>query len=55
MDFIEQYAYRKEFGLSYGDFLKEPLEFYLVNKEIMAIIAEINRANIRKAERDTKH
>jgi hypothetical protein len=51
---VNEYSYRKEFGLSYEEFLKEPWEVYLTNMEIMSIRADIERSYIRKMEREAK-
>ena len=54
IEILGDYSYRKEFGLSYFDFIKEPLEEYLRNKEIMGIISEIQRSNQKRAERTSE-
>lgn len=54
LEVLGDYAYRKEFGLSYTDFIKEPLEEYLRNKEIMGIINDIQRTVQKRAERTSR-
>ena len=51
---LGDYAYRKEFGLSYSDFIKEPVDEYLRNKEIMGIMSDIQRATQKRMERESK-
>jgi hypothetical protein len=54
LEVLGDYSYRKEFGLSYFDFINEPIEEYLRNKEIMGIISERQRAEQRRLERSAK-
>lgn len=48
---INEYAYRKEFGLSKKQYLEEPMEDVVVNQEIMEILGEIAKAKQRLAEK----
>ncbi len=51
---MNDYAYRKEFGLSHKEFLKEPLDVYTANMQIMSVQAEIEGVKLRKLERQSK-
>lgn len=44
---INEYQYRKEMGLSYDEFMDEPLEVFLLNIDIMSAIAEIENEKIK--------
>lgn len=45
---MQDYLYRKEFGLSYKDFLDEPLDEYSINAFIMTKIAEIQSKEAKR-------
>ncbi len=51
---LNSFAYRKEFGLSHEEFIKEPLEAYIINTDIMNIKAEIERRQQKQLERKAK-
>ncbi len=54
LDVLNEYAYRKQFRLSYQEFLKEDFDVYSHNLQIMAVQADIDRAILRKSERQAK-
>ncbi len=54
LEALNDYAYRKEFGLSYKEFFDEPLEVYNINQEILSSISEIQRQKEKQLERDQK-
>jgi len=49
------YRYREKFGLSYNDFVKEPLDVLLVNLKIMSLEAEYSEGEAKRAEWRAKH
>lgn len=51
---LSEYSYRKEFSLSFKEFIEEPLDVYLINGEIMSIISDIQRRQQKKLERDSQ-
>jgi hypothetical protein len=51
VDKVNGFHYRKTLGLSYKEFLEEPLEEMQVNSEIMGIQNRIENARQRMAER----
>lgn len=54
MGAISDYVYRKEFGLSYKDFLGEPYDAYQNNQLILEAIGDINRVQQKKLERSAR-
>lgn len=46
--------YRKEFGLSYWEFLAEPLSVYLDNMSVMSARSEIERAELKRMKRQAR-
>jgi len=51
---INDYSYRKEFGLSQRDFEEEPLDVYYANNEIMSVISDIKRTETKRMEKKAK-
>ena len=51
---INEYTYRKEFGLSYEEYLNEPLESYINNTKIMSILSDIRKAELRNLKRQAR-
>jgi len=46
-------AYREKYGLSYAEFLAEPIAVYLKNMEILGVEAELHRAEQRRLQRQS--
>lgn len=47
---LNDFAYRKTFGLSEKEFLEETADSFLVNSEILGIIADIERREQKASE-----
>lgn len=48
---VNEYSYRKEFGLSKEEYLAEPLEDILINSHIMSTVNEMEKEKMKEAER----
>jgi hypothetical protein len=51
---LNKYNYRKEFGLSYRDFVEEPLEEFFINNEVMSAIADLQARERKRLERNSR-
>jgi len=51
---VKVYYYRKTFGLSYDEFLEEPIDDYHANSTIMSVINELENKKNKKLERQAK-
>ena len=50
-DAIAQYQYRKLFGLSYEEYLQEPCDVVMANRQITNIIEQIRQREIKRSQR----
>lgn len=51
---LNEYYYRKTFGLSYEEFLSEPAEVYWLNVHIMNTINDVKQYQAAKLEKQSK-
>lgn len=49
-----EFIYRKEFGLTQEELMKEPIETFLMNMEIIQTRGKLEEEAMRKAERKAK-
>ncbi len=54
LEYLSRYNYRKEFGLSYREFIEEPLDEFFINNEIMSVISDLQAREKKKLERSSK-
>ena len=54
VNLVNQYYYRKEFGLTYQEYLDEPVDIYTANTTIMSIRNELEEAERRRAKRKSQ-
>lgn len=50
MNALNEYHYRKTFGLSKAEMLAEPISDYLLNSKISSLLAEKEESEYKKAE-----
>lgn len=50
---MQESAYREKYGLSYSQFIREPIKVYKKALDVMSVESDIQRAERAKAERSS--